>query len=180
MPTIATEKGGVFALSNPYLCPLYNGRPGQRPRTRRIDRPAMTVTASKSPAALSTPLVRPFIEDCQGPAKSITRPLPTQPGSERFALCVPEMWPWGLDIRYRMLQPRELKQAQGFPTDYEIVGTKEDRTKQIGNAVPVQTAKALCKHAITAGDPDLGSYGGGIQRDDDATVPSYEEVAADD
>ncbi|MFW6437246.1 MAG: DNA cytosine methyltransferase, partial [Halococcoides sp.] len=36
-------------LVTPYLTPLYNGCDGQRPRTRSVDRPLMTITASKSP-----------------------------------------------------------------------------------------------------------------------------------
>lgn len=180
MPTIATERGGVFALSNPYLCPLYNPRPGQLPRTRDVDRPLMTVTASKSPAAVTTPHVWAFIDDCQGPAQATDEPLKTQPASDRYALCVPELWPWGLDVKYRMLQPRELQQAQGFPADYEIVGTKADRTEQIGNAVPVHLAKALCRHLLADETPSLSTYGGGIQADPDAEVPEYEEVTTSD
>ena len=164
---------------SPYLCPLYNPRPGQRPRTRAVDRPLMTIPASKSPAAVTTPLVRPFLDDYEGAPQPITQPLGTLTKRDRYALCVPEIWPWGLDIKYRMLQPRELKQAQGFPEDYEIVGTKEARKKQIGNAVPVTLAKNLCKHVLTAGDPSLASYGGGITADDGAEVPDYENVVAD-
>jgi len=141
MPTIATERGGVFSVSRP--------------------------------------VVRPFLEDFQGSVKPLDEPLGTQPGSDRYALCLPELWPWGLDVRYRMLQPRELKQAQGFPADYEIVGTKSDRTEQIGNAVPVQMAKNLCKHVMTAKDPSLSTYGGGISESDDVSVPDYSEVATD-
>jgi DNA (cytosine-5)-methyltransferase 1 len=180
MPTIATEKGGVFSLSDPYLAPLYNPSGSQRPRTRSIDRPLMTATASKSPAAVTTPLVRPFLDDCQGPAQGVDTPLKTQPASDRYALCVPELWPWGLDVRYRMLQPRELQQAQGFPPEYEIVGTKEDRTEQIGNAVPVNLATALCKHVLTAEEPSLASFGGGITAEEDAEIRDYEEVVGDD
>jgi len=178
MPTIATEKGGVFALSNPYLCPLQNPFDGQRPRTRSVNRPLMTVLASKSPAAVTTPLVRPFIDDYQGPAKSVDEPLNTVETKDRFALCVPELWPWGLDINYRMLQPRELKQAQGFPADYEIAGTKTDRTEQIGNAVPVNMAKALCKHVMTGNDPSLATFGGGLPDEGTGSVPDYDDVAA--
>jgi DNA (cytosine-5)-methyltransferase 1 len=49
----------------------------------------------------------------------------------------------GLDIRFRMLKNHELKRAQGFPDDYKILGNTTEQTKQIGNAVPVGTAKAL-------------------------------------
>lgn len=160
MPTIATERGGVFALSEPYLCPLYNGRDEQRPRTRRVDRPLMTVPASKSPAGLATPLVTPFIDDYEGPPASVSHPLGTVTSRDRFALCVPEHYPWGLDVRYRMLQPRELKQAQGFPPDYEIVGNKRETTEQIGNAVPVGLAQSLCECLLVDDAPDLRSFGG--------------------
>lgn len=159
MPTIATESGGVFAFSNPYLTPLYSSRSNQRPRTRSIERPLMTVPATKTPAAVSTPIVGAFIDDYEGPAASPQRPLGTVTSRDRFALCIPELLSWGLDIKYRVLQLRELQQAQGFPTDYEIVGTKVDRTEQIGNAVPVGLAKSLCKHVLTDEDPSLASYG---------------------
>jgi DNA (cytosine-5)-methyltransferase 1 len=175
-----TAKNTDGYLVSPYLCPLYNGREGQRPRTRSLTRPLLTVTASKSVAGLSTPVVRPFIDDCQGPPQSPSRPLKTQPASDRYALCVPELWPWGLDVRYRMLQPRELKQAQGFPAGYDIAGTKSERTEQIGNAVPVNLARALCKHLLTADDPSLATYGGGISADPDADIPDYDEVVSDD
>jgi DNA (cytosine-5)-methyltransferase 1 len=167
-------------LVTPFLSPLYNPREGQRPRTRASDRPLMTVPASKSPAAVTTPLVRPFVDDYEGPAKPVSEPLGTITSRDRFALVVPELWPWGLDVRYRMLQPRELKQAQGFPAEYEIVGTKTDRTSQIGNAVPIGLAKALCKHVLTAEDPSLKSFGGGLTEQPDAEVPAYEEVSSDD
>lgn len=142
MPTIATECGGVFALS--------------------------------------TPVVRPFVDDYEGPAKSVDQPLGTVTSRDRFALVVPELWPWGIDVRYRMLQPRELKRAQGFPTNYDLAGTKTDRTSQIGNAVPVNLARALCEHVLTADEVSLGTFGGGIPVDQDAEVPPYEEVASDD
>jgi len=180
VPTIATERGGVFSLSSPYLKPLYNGVEGQSPRNRAVDRPLMTVTARKpSPAMLTTPLVRPFIDDYEGVPASVDSPVGTLTKRGRFALCVPELWPWGLDVRYRMLQPRELKQAQGFPKDYELVGNKADRTEQIGNAVPVNLAKCLCKHVLTADAPSLASYGGGITGESGAAVPDYEGVVAD-
>lgn len=57
-----------------------------------------------------------------------------------------------------MLQPRELKQAQGFPEDYELVGSKRETTKQIGNAVPVNLAKALCTQLLTGDEPSLQTF----------------------
>jgi DNA (cytosine-5)-methyltransferase 1 len=57
---------------------------------------------------------------------------------------------YGLDIRFRMLKNNELKRAQGFPDDYVITGNTTEQTKQIGNAVPVNTAKALALAAMGA------------------------------
>ena len=68
------------------------------------------------------------------------------------------------DIGLRMLIPRELYMANGFPTDYKIerdyTGTIYPKTKQVarcGNAVPPPFATALvqanlpewCKNTIT-------------------------------
>ncbi|CAK0760190.1 hypothetical protein CCP1ISM_9970001 [Azospirillaceae bacterium] len=53
--------------------------------------------------------------------------------------------PQVLDILFRMLQPHELARAMGFPGDYAFTGTKEQQIRQIGNAVPVNTARALVR-----------------------------------
>nr|WP_255291606.1 DNA cytosine methyltransferase [Natrinema sp. CBA1119] len=145
LPTIATEKGGAFAISNP--------------------------------------IVEPFLVEYYGKAtpNDIDDPLPTVPTKDRFALCVPEVFPYGLDVRYRMLEPDELKQAQGFPADYELAGdTKTDVTEQIGNAVPVTLARALCRHLLVDETPSLSTFGGGVSADPDAEVPAYSEVIESD
>jgi len=36
----------------------------------------------------------------------------------------------------RCILPDELKQIQGFPKDFKLIGSKKDKIKQIGNAVP--------------------------------------------
>lgn len=50
-----------------------------------------------------------------------------------------------LDVRLRMLKPSELAAAHSFPKDYRISGSRADQVKQIGNSVPVRTAKAIVK-----------------------------------
>jgi DNA (cytosine-5)-methyltransferase 1 len=47
------------------------------------------------------------------------------------------------DVFLRMLNERELKRIQGFPSDYTLIGTSAERKKYIGNAVEVTMAKCL-------------------------------------
>lgn len=53
-----------------------------------------------------------------------------------------------LGIRFRMLQPHELAAAQGFARSYKFEGNKSTQVKQIGNAMPHYTAKALCRERL--------------------------------
>ena len=48
-----------------------------------------------------------------------------------------------VDIGFRMLQPRELARAQGFPDDYKLIGTKEQQIARIGNSVCPDVVRAL-------------------------------------
>lgn len=94
-------------------------------------------------------LVEPFLVSYYGTggASSVEEPLDTVTTKHRHALVRPVLEFQGqryqLDIRFRMLQPHELAQAQGFPADYQFTGTKTEQIKQIGNAVPCGLARAL-------------------------------------
>ena len=48
----------------------------------------------------------------------------------------------------RCLLPDELKQIQGFPLDYEILGNKKQKIVQIGNAVPPPLIEQIVRHVI--------------------------------
>lgn len=50
-----------------------------------------------------------------------------------------------IDIFMRMLTPRELARSHSVPDDFVITGNKTEQTKQIGNSVPVRTARALVR-----------------------------------
>jgi DNA (cytosine-5)-methyltransferase 1 len=54
-----------------------------------------------------------------------------------------------MDIHFRMLQPHELAAAMGFPKTYHFVGNREQKVKQIGNAVAVGLARALCSTILS-------------------------------
>lgn len=58
-----------------------------------------------------------------------------------------------IDIRFRMLKNHELAAAMSFTDrdyEYEFAGNQTQITKQIGNAVPVRTARSLIKSQLTA------------------------------
>jgi len=82
---------------------------------------------------------------------SLDLPIATITCKDRFALCIPVFdgaaagrW----DVRLRMLQPSELARGQGFSKFHMFAGRREEIVKQIGNAVPVNTAAALCRSLL--------------------------------
>lgn len=154
LPTIATA--GAQALIQPFIIPIdHNTSPGG---ARAVEFPLSTITTEARHA-----LVEPFVMKYNrtGKGKSVLEPLDTVTTKDRFALVQPEIIIEGqrylLDIRFRMLQPHELKKAQGFPSNYQFKGTKADQVKQIGNAVPRRLARALVIAAVTQ-NPDVSQY----------------------
>lgn len=150
-PTVTSVD--AWGMAEPSLVEFYGERSGQEPRVRDLDRPFGTVCGSRTHGLTQPFLVRYHGTD-QG-AHCLDEPAPTVTARDRLALVSPEVveqvdgqvigW---LDILFRMLQPRELARAQGFPDEYEFHGTREERVKQIGNAVPVGLATALCRAAL--------------------------------
>ena len=84
-------------------------------------------------------------------------PMPTQTTKDRFGFVTIHSVDYAIvDIGLRMLTPRELFDAQGFPPDYEIeVGadgqklTKAEQVARCGNAVCPQLAEALVKANVS-------------------------------
>jgi DNA (cytosine-5)-methyltransferase 1 len=175
--TIVTENR--FALVQGCLVPMYGEREGQEPRAHSMEEPVPTIPASGggkfgvvrpfilhqdapgAPRSLDSPvptirsrnghgLVQPFVVAYYGTKniRTADHTLASVTCRERFALVNGE--PVTLDITFRMLQPHELAAAQGFAGGYQFAGNKGDQVKQIGNAVPVGTAKALAQSALSA------------------------------
>jgi len=74
---------------------------------------------------------------------SVDDPLPTITSVGAGALVMPEFNGKKLDIKFRMLLPKELASAMSFG-NYKFCGKRVEVVKQIGNAVPVNIAKHLC------------------------------------
>lgn len=140
-PTVITQQNQL--LIEPFIIPQQSGAPGQL-YTRSVSRPIPTIATAGGDA-----LVEPFVIKYYGTGSSspVKSPLGTVMTKDHFGLVIPEHNA-AYDIRYRMLQPHELAAAQSFPKDYKFAGNKTQVIKQIGNAVPVKTAMALCKSLL--------------------------------
>lgn len=156
LSTVTTK--ARHGIVEPYIIP-YRGENGhQQPRSHSIREPLPTVTAG----GVGHALVEPFLVSYygNGEALSIADPVDTVTTKDRFGLVQPTVQVAGerylVDIRFRMLQPHELAAAQGFPADYQFTGGKTKAVKQIGNAVPVGLARALCASAIERLTPRVG------------------------
>lgn len=128
------------ALVDPFLMNIaHSARP--EGYTTSIDEPISTITTKAEHA-----IVQPYLVKYNGTggAMSVDDPLDSITTKDRFGLVIPEIGAV-LDIRFRMLQPHELAAAMSFPENYQFKGNREQRVKQIGNAVPVRTAQALCE-----------------------------------
>jgi DNA (cytosine-5)-methyltransferase 1 len=144
LPTITTAKGGSFGLCQPFVMQVAHAG-SDHTRVRSVEDPLPTIPAGhRGELAVCEPFLTKYYGKSK--ARSVAIPLDTITAKDRFALVEPR----GMDIRFRMLQPHELAQAMGFD-GYEFAGTKTDQVRQIGNAVAVRTAQALCGAMIDAG-----------------------------
>ena len=123
--------------------------------------PVPTITASGSHRAE----VRAFLTKYHGGERGDSRgqllfePMRTVDTANRFALVIIHGEPYEIvDIGMRMLSPRELFAAQGFPGDYDILPTLHGKpitkTQQIalaGNSVPPPMAEHLARANLTNG-----------------------------
>lgn len=83
-----------------------------------------------------------------GTASSCAEPVPTITCTARHALVsvVIDGSTWHVaDIRLRMLKPRELATAQGFPASYILTGTQREQIARVGNSVSPAVAAAVVR-----------------------------------
>ncbi len=135
-PTPTVSTGGAISLIEPYI---FANRTHNAPK--RLDEPVPTLCTGNHIA------VEPFLVKFYGTgtAVGVNTPLDTVTARDRFGLVTPDGDRYRLDIRFRMLKPNELAQAQGFGPDHRFAGNRAEQVRQIGNAVPVGTAEALCE-----------------------------------
>lgn len=133
-------------LVTAHILTLRNNMDGQL-----IDEPLSTIACSGAHhAEVQAFLIKYFHT---GDAKPIDEPLDTVTTRDRFALVTIHGEEYVIsDIKMRMLQPRELFNAQGFPDEYiidkDFNGQTYSKSKQVarcGNAVTPPVATALVR-----------------------------------
>lgn len=152
--------GGIkHALVSAFLAKHYGGHEGPGSSLRR---PLDTITAADHHALVSAPTAGDRIEQVRafllkyydtGAPASARRPLDTITTRDRFGLVsVTGVDHQIADILMRMLFPRELYNAQGFPPsyriDFSVNGTPLSKTAQVrmvGNSVSPPIAAALVR-----------------------------------
>jgi DNA (cytosine-5)-methyltransferase 1 len=147
-PTItAAADGGHLGLVAAHLAKYY----GSDENGQRIDDSMHTVTTKDRFGLVAAFLARYHGEKKSGEkarVESLDGPLPTQTTENRFGIVTVTIdgQEYAIaDIGMRMLQPRELATAQGFPTTYVLTGTKTQQVAKIGNSVPPQFAEAIVR-----------------------------------
>ena len=134
------------SLVTAHLMTMRNNMDGQP-----IDEPLTTISCSGAHHAEVQAFLAKYFST--GAAKSVNEPLDTVTTKDRFALVTIHGEEYIItDIKMRMLQPRELFNAQGFPRDYVIDhdadGHPYVKSKQVarcGNAVTPPVATALVR-----------------------------------
>jgi len=133
--------GGKSALVAANLIKLYgtsNGAP--------VSEPVPTVTGQGQHLGLVAAFLAKYYGTANG--QKIDAPLDTVTTKGRFGLVTVNIEGephYIADIGMRMLQPRELARAQGFPDSYVLTGTKTQQVARIGNSVCPDVAEALVR-----------------------------------
>lgn len=158
MPTLTAKSD--FGVVQPFLVVHHGGENGDK-RVESVDKPTSTLDTSNRRA-----LVQPFLVEYYGTGgpKSVDQPLNTVTAKDRHALVTPE-WvkdpPPGykllyvpgiglIDVRHRMLRPRECARAHSFSDSYTLLGNQDDQMRMIGNSWPVKLGRAICGAQLDA------------------------------
>ena len=164
-PLATQTQENQFALAVPHLVQTgYGEREGQAPRVMSVESPLGTIVGTGKHALCAAFLAKHGIEQgsatdhrgevCAfltkyygtGNGSSLKEPMGTVTSKDRMGLVYVYGHLWQIwDIGLRMLQPRELARAQGFPDTYILTGTKTSQVARIGNSVCPDMAEALVR-----------------------------------
>lgn len=148
-PTGAITTQDHHAIVTSHLMKLRGGVETHKNTAQSVEDPIPTITASGTHVAEVRAFLIKYYKT--GTAKQIDLPLDTVTSKDRIGLVTIHGVDYEIvDIRMRMLSPRELFLAQGFPPDYVIdVGpdgerlTKTEQVQMVGNSAPPPVVAAI-------------------------------------
>lgn len=127
-----------------------------------VDEPLHTITTAGGGAGGHFGLVAAFLLKYYGSAvgQQMDEPLHTATGHAHFGLVTVQIEgeTYAIaDIGMRMLDPRELARAQGFPDSYVLTGSKAQQVARLGNSVCPPVAQALVRAQFAAEMAEAGA-----------------------
>lgn len=140
-------------LIAPIITKHYGGPNGHATPGQSVDAPLGTVTAKDHHALVVAFLMKYYGASGDAQGQQLGLPLHTVTTKSRFALVTVHVELYRIvDIRMRMLAPKELFAAHGFPKDYNIRPTIDgapitvgDQIRLVGNSVPPVMAELLVR-----------------------------------
>ena len=151
MPTV-TAQGSQGAVVAAFLDKLHGSARAGQP----VDAPAPTISAGGGRGGGHAALVVAFLAHYYsggGQGQGLADPVHTVTTHDRHALVTVQIdgEPYVItDIGMRMLSPRELARAQGFPDSYILTGTRAQQIERIGNSVCPDVAEVLVRAQLVA------------------------------
>lgn len=177
--TITADGGGKAALAISHLVKLRGDTKVRKNSAQSLREPAPTLTAG----GLHIAECRAFLVKYYGTGsgQALGEPLHTITSNDRFGLVHVQGSDYVIaDICLRMLEPRELFLAQGFPASYKIFIkygskflSKRDQVKMVGNSVSPPIAAAL----VLANAGAQMALGPSIQDWEPGMVPSGQQMS---
>jgi DNA (cytosine-5)-methyltransferase 1 len=147
--TITAGGSGKQALVSSHMINMH----GSTRRGSSVEDPVRTITAGGEHAGMVAAFLQKYYGTDQAP--QLDDPMHTVTTKDRFSLVTVDIagTPYTLvDIGMRMLTPRELYRAQGFPDSYQITEdadgkpfTKTAQIRMVGNSVCPPLAEALAR-----------------------------------
>lgn len=145
-PMLTLDASNRYALIAPYMMHYYGTSIGAS-----VKSPVGTITANGQHIAQVQAFLIKYYGT--GDGQKLTEPLATIVSKDRFGLVTVMGQPYQIiDIGMRMLTPRELFNAQGFPDDYIIehdadrkAYPKSQQVAKVGNSVVPLLAAALVR-----------------------------------
>lgn len=137
LTTITTKARHCLVAA--FLARHYTGVVG-----RGLEHPVPTITARDHHSLVQAFLVAYYGSERDG--RSLNDPMGTIVTKDRFGLVTVRGQPHYIaDIGMRMLAPRELFRAQGFPESLQLIGSATDQVRLCGNSVSPPVAAAIVR-----------------------------------